>query len=144
MIITVNNAIILLLIVSSLFLICCIFFILDLRKEHNKRQMIEEFALTASLDSENIAIRSLDALIASTLNEYTYINIECNPNFRITKDTELELTKIIAATVLDNMSKVMYNKLMVVYNKDKLANIISDRVYIQIVPYLTDKLSELE
>lgn len=141
---SMNNAIILFLLVTSIFFIVCIFAITSLLKERNRRLMLEEFALTTSVDSEAIIIKTLDSIIASTLEEYCSKNIEYNDNYRITKDSEMQITKIVAMNVIANMSKIMYNKLMIIYSKDMLPKIISDRVYMQVVVYLTEKLSELE
>ena len=105
---------------------------------------LEQFTITTTIDAEATVINSLDTIINKTLAEYTYANIDCNPNFKFTPNIDSELTSLISNRVFDEMSMVMFDKLSLVYQKDKIPEIIANRVYLQVVPYLIDKKSELE
>ena len=144
MYINVNNAIIVTLCCFSLLLLYCIHYLRFLKKDKEKRLRLEQFTITATIDAEATVIKSLDTIINKTLAEYTYANIDCNPNFKFTPNIDSELTTLISNRVIEEMSMVMFDKLSLVYQKDKIPEIIANRVYLQVVPYLIDKKSELE
>ena len=144
MYINVNNAIIVTLCCFSLLLLYCVHYLRFLKKDKEKRLRLEQFTITATIDAEATVIKSLDTIINKTLAEYTYANIDCNPNFKFTPNIDSELTTLISNRVIDEMSMVMFDKLSLVYQKDKIPEIIANRVYLQVVPYLIDKKSELE
>lgn len=144
MYINVNNAIIVTLCCFSLLLLYCIHYLRFLKKDKEKRLRLEQFTITATIDAEATVIKSLDTIINKTLAEYTYANIDCNPNFKFTPNIDSELTTLISNRVIDEISMVMFDKLSLVYQKDKIPEIIANRVYLQVVPYLIDKKSELE
>lgn len=144
MYINVNNAIIVTLCCFSLLLLYCIHYLRFLKKDKEKRLRLEQFTITATIDAEAAVIKSLDTIINKTLAEYTYANIDCNPNFKFTPNIDSELTTLISNRVIDEISMVMFDKLSLVYQKDKIPEIIANRVYLQVVPYLIDKKSELE
>lgn len=144
MYINVNNAIIVTLCCFSLLLLYCIYYLRFLKKDKEKRLRLEQFTITTTIDAEATVINSLDTIINKTLAEYTYANIDCNPNFKFTPNIDSELTTLISNRVIDEMSMVMFDKLSLVYQKDKIPEIIANRVYLQVVPYLIDKKSELE
>ena len=144
MYINVNNAIIVTLCCFSLLLLYCIYYLRFLKKDKEKRLRLEQFTITATIDAEATVIKSLDTIINKTLAEYTYANIDCNPNFKFTPNIDSELTTLISNRVIDEMSMFMFDKLSLVYQKDKIPEIIANRVYLQVVPYLIDKKSELE
>ena len=144
MYINVNNAIIVTLCCFSLLLLYCIHYLRFLKKDKEKRLRLEQFTITTTIDAEATVINSLDTIINKTLAEYTYANIDCNPNFKFTPNIDSELTTLISNRVIDEMSMVMFDKLSLVYQKDKIPEIIANRVYLQVVPYLIDKKSELE
>ena len=144
MYINVNNAIIVTLCCFSLLLLYCIHYLRFLKKDKEKRLRLEQFTITTTIDAEASVIKSLDTMINKTLAEYTYANIDCNPNFKFTPNIDSELTTLISNRVIEEMSMVMFDKLSLVYQKDKIPEIIANRVYLQVVPYLIDKKSELE
>ena len=144
MYINVNNAIIVTLCCFSLLLLYCVHYLRFLKKDKEKRLRLEQFTITATIDAEATVIKSLDTIINKTLAEYTYANIDCNPNFKFTPNIDSELTTLISNRVIDEISMVMFDKLSLVYQKDKIPEIIANRVYLQVVPYLIDKKSELE
>ena len=144
MYINVNNAIIVTLCCFSLLLLYCIHYLRFLTKDKEKRLRLEQFTITTTIDAEATVINSLDTIINKTLAEYTYANIDCNPNFKFTPNIDSELTTLISNRVIDEISMVMFDKLSLVYQKDKIPEIIANRVYLQVVPYLIDKKSELE
>ena len=144
MYINVNNAIIVTLCCFSLLLLYCIHYLRFLKKDKEKHLRLEQFTITTTIDAEATVINSLDTIINKTLAEYTYANIDCNPNFKFTPNIDSELTTLISNRVIDEMSMVMFDKLSLVYQKDKIPEIIANRVYLQVVPYLIDKKSELE
>lgn len=144
MYINVNNAIIVTLCCFSLLLLYCIHYLRFLKKDKEKRLRLEQFTITATIDAEATVIKSLDTIINKTLAEYTYANIDCNPNFKFTPNIDSELTTLISNRVIDEISMIMFDKLSLVYQKDKIPEIIANRVYLQVVPYLIDKKSELE
>lgn len=144
MYINVNNAIIVTLCCFSLLLLYCIYYLRFLKKDKEKHLRLEQFTITTTIDAEATVINSLDTIINKTLAEYTYANIDCNPNFKFTPNIDSELTTLISNRVIDEMSMVMFDKLSLVYQKDKIPEIIANRVYLQVVPYLIDKKSELE
>ena len=144
MYINVNNAIIATLCCFSLLLLYCIYYLRFLKKDKEKHLRLEQFTITTTIDAEATVINSLDTIINKTLAEYTYANIDCNPNFKFTPNIDSELTTLISNRVIDEMSMVMFDKLSLVYQKDKIPEMIANRVYLQVVPYLIDKKSELE
>ena len=144
MYLNVEKSIIIALCCLSLLFLYGVHYLRFLKKDKEKRLKLEEFTITASLDAEATVIKALDNIINKTLAEYTYSNIDCNPNFKFTPDIDSELSKLIADRVIDNMSTVMFDKLYIVYQKEKLPQIIANRVYLQVVPYLIEKKSELD
>ena len=136
--------------VLSIFLLLIIIFLFMMAraafkwiKIENRKTNISELAISAQLNAEKVVIESLDSLIRSSITEYGFANIENNTSFIFTEKTEYEITSIIGNMVLENMSKVMYNNLLIIYNENKLPEIITNRVYIYVVPYIADIKSEL-
>ena len=140
----VEMTIIIFLMCLSILLLYCVNYLRFLKKNKQRHLKLDEFTITSSLDAEVIISKSLDVLINNTLTEFAYANIDCNPNFKFTPNVDSEITEIISNRVIENMSLIMFDKLSMIYRKDKIPEIIVNRVYLQVVPYIAAKKSELE
>lgn len=144
MYINVETTIIIFLMCLSILLLYCVNYLRFLKKNKQRHLKLDEFTITSSLDAEVIISKSLDVLINNTLTEFAYANIDCNPNFKFTPNVDSEITEIISNRIIENMSLIMFDKLSMIYRKDKIPEIIVNRVYLQVVPYIAAKKSELE
>lgn len=144
MYINVEMTIIIFLMCLSILLLYCVNYLRFLKKNKQRHLKLDEFTITSSLDAEVIISKSLDVLINNTLTEFAYANIDCNPNFKFTPNVDSEITEIISNRIIENMSLIMFDKLSMIYRKDKIPEIIVNRVYLQVVPYIAAKKSELE
>ena len=144
MYINVEKTIIIFLMCLSILLLYCVNYLRFLKKNKQRHLKLDEFTITSSLDAEVIVSKSLDVLINNTLTEFAYANIDCNPNFKFTPNVDSEITEIISNRIIENMSLIMFDKLSMIYRKDKIPEIIVNRVYLQVVPYIAAKKSELE
>lgn len=144
MYINVEMTIIIFLMCLSILLLYCVNYLRFLKKNKQRHLKLDEFTITSSLDAEVIVSKSLDVLINNTLTEFAYANIDCNPNFKFTPNVDSEITEIISNRIIENMSLIMFDKLSMIYRKDKIPEIIVNRVYLQVVPYIAAKKSELE
>lgn len=140
----VEMTIIIFLMCLSILLLYCVNYLRFLKKNKQRHLKLDEFTITSSLDAEVIISKSLDVLINNTLTEFAYANIDCNPNFKFTPNVDSEITEIISNRIIENMSLIMFDKLSMIYRKDKIPEIIVNRVYLQVVPYIAAKKSELE
>ena len=144
MYINVEMTIIIFLMCLSILLLYCVNYLRFLKRNKQRHLKLDEFTITSSLDAEVIISKSLDVLINNTLTEFAYANIDCNPNFKFTPNVDSEITEIISNRIIENMSLIMFDKLSMIYRKDKIPEIIVNRVYLQVVPYIAAKKSELE
>ena len=142
MYINVEMTIIIFLMCLSILLLYCVNYLRFLKKNKQRHLKLDEFTITSSLDAEVIISKSLDVLINNTLTEFAYANIDCNPNFKFTPNVDSEITEIISNRIIENMSLIMFDKLSMIYRKDKNPEIIVNRVYLQVVPYIAAKKSE--
>lgn len=83
----------------------------------------------------------LDELIDDIFSIYVVINYEYIENLYIKEDEQNVMIKEIAEEVISKLSPDLVERLSLVYNKDKIPEIISQRIYIKVTDYVISKNS---
>ena len=87
-------------------------------------------------DAENTVVSKLDTLIKNIFDDYVLFNISLNDNFLILEDTEKKITNEISTKVLESISDNLLQLLEIYYRKEKIADLITSKVYVLVFQFL--------
>ena len=141
--ITIEQATIFLFISIALAFLFAILYMRRMSINDTRRVQIEDFESKSSFNTEAILINTLDSVIQSVFDNYVLVEIEANTSFKATPTIEIDVTEKVTTLVLDMISPTLLNNLSVVYNKDRIGKLISDRTYMQVFAYFASKKNKV-
>lgn len=129
----------LLLILASITLVVVILYIFKKIKNLKKQLNLKEYEINVSTTIDDNTFGLLDKLISDCFLEYIVLNIEYKDIQYIDSELEQEISKAVAYTVLERLSPTLITKISLVYNVNNLADLVSKRVYLQVLNYSIEK-----
>lgn len=101
-----------------------------------KMQMIKEkdFLFNLDLSDEN-NFKMLDSLIEDSITRYRIMYLEYHDEMYISDDDQKAMINWLMKDILGNISPVYYDKLRYIYNKNKLEDIIYNKVSLAVLSY---------
>lgn len=129
----------LLLILICLLLTTIILYIFKKIQNLKKQLNLKEYEINVSTNVDDNTFGLLDKLVSDCFLEYIVLNIEYKDVQYIDSELEKEITKSVSYTVLERLSPTLITKLSLVYNVNNLADLVSKRVYLQVINYSIEK-----
>lgn len=80
----------------------------------------------------------LDLIIQESFDDYKVKILEVKPVEYISEEKEIEIRGELANIVSSRISPAAIEKLSLFYNKNNIADIIADKIYIAVVAYVVD------
>ena len=94
----------------------------------------KEFLYNIDMSEEN-NFKMLDAMIEDSLTRYRISYLEYNDELYISDEDQKKMITWIMKDILQNMSPVYYDRLKYIYNKNKLEDIICNKVTMSVLGY---------
>lgn len=130
--------IILSLLIISLFVIL-IYTGKSLNKSIEKKNKLEEKKFLFSIDitsgEDNSYLNLLDNLVQESLMRYRVAYIEYQVDIYINEKTQKDMIDWILRDTISRISPIYYEKITFIYNKDRLEDIIYDKVSLAVLNY---------
>ena len=129
----------LLLILICLLLLTIILYIFKKVQNLKKQLNLREYEINVSTIVDDNTFGLLDKLVSDCFLEYVVLNVEYKEIQYIDSELEKEITKAVSYMVLERLSPTLITKISLVYNVNNLADLVSKRVYLQVVNYSIEK-----
>lgn len=101
-----------------------------------KMQTLKEREFLYSIDmSEENNFKLLDTMIEDSLTRYRVSYLEFDDDLYIDDNEQKKIITWIMKDILSNMSPVYYDKLTYIYNKNKLEDILYNKVSMAVLSY---------
>ena len=105
----------------------------------SKKLEFEKRKLDLEMEIDEMSFGLLDIFIQKCIDNYLVMNPKYGEMVYINSEEQTNLNKGVNKKVVDEMSESFYNRLTVIYEIDKLASIIAERVYIRTMYYIVEK-----
>lgn len=102
--------------------------------ELNRAIKQKDFLLNVDVDSDTMDI--VDKFIEDSLLQYRLKYLTNSDNLYITDQKQKEIVRSILRDVLERMSPSLYEKMSIVYNKDRLEDIIYLKVSMAVIAFV--------
>jgi len=102
-------------------------------KESQERRLLDERQLLYTMHIDNNDMDILDQLIMDSVTDYRILNIDYDPQFYMNSNEEQKMLKTVLEDVLTKLSPIILERLSLLYNKDKLEDIIFKKVSMAIL-----------
>lgn len=128
------------LMVSYISIICgvLIFIGYQINKNINKKRQSEEKRMLLELELSNTTIEMLDSMIENSMMVYRIKKFEMDPYLYINTEMQNDMTVYVLDDVIKNMSPVLYERLSLIYNKEKLEDQIYMKVSVAVMSYVIE------
>lgn len=129
----------LLLILIYLLLLAIILYIFKKVQNLKKQLNLKEYEINVSTTIDDNTFGLLDKLISDCFLEYVVLNVEYKEVQYIDSELEKEITKAVSYMVIERLSPTLITKISLVYNVNNITDLVSKRVYLQVVNYSIEK-----
>lgn len=129
----------LLLILICLLLLAIILYIFKKVQNLKKQLNLKEYEINVSTTVDDNTFNLLDKLISDCFLEYVVLNVEYKEVQYIDSALEKEITRAVSYMVMERLSPTLITKISLVYNVNNLTDLVSKRVYLQVVNYSIEK-----
>lgn len=129
----------LLLILIYLLLLTIILYIFKKVQNLNKQLNLKEYEINVSTTIDDNTFGLLDKLISDCFLEYVVLNVEYKDIQYIDSELEKEITKAVSYMVIERLSPTLITKISLIYNVNNITDLVSKRVYLQVVNYSIEK-----
>lgn len=129
----------LLLILVCLLLLAIILYIFKKVQNLKKQLNLKEYEINVSTTIDDNTFGLLDKLISDCFLEYVVLNVEYKDIQYIDSELEKEITKAVSYMVIERLSPTLITKISLVYNVNNITDLVSKRVYLQVVNYSIEK-----
>lgn len=129
----------LLLILICLLLLTIILYIFKKVQNLKKQLNLREYEINVSTIVDDNTFGLLDKLVSDCFLEYVVLNVEYKEVQYIDSALEKEITRAVSYMVMERLSPTLITKISLVYNVNNLTDLVSKRVYLQVVNYSIEK-----
>lgn len=101
---------------------------MQINKELKSKRLLKEKELLLSIDIDNSTLQLIDSIITDSINTYRIFNFEGKEKIYISDKMQKDMISSILKDVLGKISPVLYEKLSMIYNREKF----EDQIYLKI------------
>lgn len=128
---------------SVILLLLYIYSLIRVNLRYSKKLKVEmqlkEYEININTNENQDLLEFLDNIIETIFNEYILLNIECQKVEYIDTELEISIVKEVSEKVISSISPILLTKLSLIYNYDKIPEIIGNRVYLHVINYTISK-----
>lgn len=99
---------------------------------YNKKYLAE-----IEIDAFDDVNDMIDNIITLNLTEYLYMNCWLGAEY-IKQEEENEIFKELSKIIISRLSEAIVAKISLIYNKDMINEVLSDKIYIAVTSYVCD------
>lgn len=126
------------LLIIGVSVIILIYYQLKLKRDLEEKKIIYEF------DFKKDHFEILDAMITESITRYQVLNFGFEQGeIYINEKQQKKMVEYILTDILGKMSPVYYNHLVMIYNSDKLEDIIFEKISMGVMAYVQSTNSTL-
>lgn len=115
-----------------------IFFCYQLKEELKSKRILEEKKLLMTIEyGANNLNDILEGIIDEALAKYEITNLNTDNKMYINEDLQREIVKRILKETTSSISPVLYEKLCMTYNKNKIEDIIYFKISMKVLEYVS-------
>lgn len=120
-------------IITALIVFGCV----TLSKELKLNRTIKEKEILMKVDVNTEMMNIIDQFIEDSILQYRLKYLTESDNLYITTQKQQEMTRSVLKDVLENISPSLYEKMILVYNKNKLEDIIYLKISMAIIAFVS-------
>lgn len=124
--------------INVLILITLIFVLLKLNKSIKNKRKFEEMKFHYEIEPKETDFLIIDNLIKDNIAEYRILKLESVDKLYINEDIQNKIFEYVLRKVMYQLSPIYLQKLSYIYNKDKLDEIIAQKINLHILDYTID------
>lgn len=128
---------VLLVLYISIITILIVFGCITLSKELKLNRTIKEKEILMKVDVNTEMMNIIDQFIEDSILQYRLKYLTESDNLYITTQKQQEMIRSVLKDVLENISPSLYEKMILVYNKNKLEDIIYLKVSMAIIAFVS-------
>lgn len=120
---------------NILILISLIYFIYESNKNTKQKLDLETLKFNFDYEPKETDFQIIETLIQENLAEYRINKLETVEKLYITEDIQKKIFEYVLRKVMYQLSPIYLQKLSYIYNKDKLDEIITQKINMYIMDY---------
>lgn len=123
---------------NVLILLAIIFVLYKLNKEIKNKNDMETLRMNFDFEPKEEDLQIIDNLIQENLAEYRILKLESVEKLYITEEIQHKIFEYVLRKVLYQISPIYMQKLSYIYNKDRLDEIITQKINMHILDYTVE------
>ena len=123
---------------NVLLLLVILFTLLKLNKTLKLKNKFEERKFNYQFEPKDTDFTIIDNLIQQNLSEYRILKLESVEKLYINEETQNKIFEYILRKVMYQLSPIYLEKLSYIYNKDRLDEIIAQKINLAILEYTVE------
>jgi hypothetical protein len=124
--------------INVLLLIVILFVLLKLNKTLKNKTRFEERKFNYEFEPKESDFTIIDSLIQENLAEYRVLKLESVDKLYINEETQNKIFEYVLRKVMYQLSPIYLEKLSYIYNKDRLDEIITQKIKMYILDYTVE------
>ena len=124
--------------INVILLIITLFVLSNINKNIKLKREYEERKFNFSVEPKETDFMIIDQLIQDNLAEYRILKLESVEKLYITEEIQNKIFEYVLRKVMYQLSPVYLEKLSYIYNKDKLDEIIAQKINMHILDYTVE------
>jgi hypothetical protein len=123
---------------NILLLVSVIFILFNINKNIKERTALDQLKLNFEFEPKESDFVIIDNLIQENLAEYRVLKLEAVEKLYINEDIQKKIFEYVLRKVLTQISPIYMQRLSYIYNKDKLDEIITQKINMHILDYTVE------
>lgn len=124
--------------INLILLIITISALLKLNRNIKLKREFEERKFNFSIEPKETDFVIIDQLIQDNMAEYRILKLESVEKLYITEEIQNKIFEYVLEKVLYQLSPIYLEKLSYIYNKDKLDEVIAQKINLHILEYTVE------
>lgn len=120
---------------NVLLLLTIVFVLIKLNKNIKEKQQQDLWKFNLSIEPKETDMQILDNLIEEKLAEYRIMKLESVDKLYISEKIQKEIFEYVLRKVMYQLSPIYLQRLSYIYNKDRLDDIITQKINLHIIEY---------
>lgn len=124
--------------INVILLIIVLFILSKINKSIKLKREYEEKKFLLEIEPKDTDFKIIENLIQDNLAEYRILKLESVEKLYINEETQNKIFEYVLRKVMYQLSPVYLEKLSYIYNKDKLDEIIAQKINMYILDYTVE------
>lgn len=124
--------------INVLILLVLLLGLFKINKNIKNKYNLEQLEFNFKFEPKESDFMIIDNLIQDNLAEYRILKLESIENLYITEKTQKEIFEYVLRKVMYQLSPIYIQRLSYIYNKDKLDEIITQKINMYIIDYTVE------